>query len=255
MNVIQECRQLIANGHRQEALNALLVQPETPEVLFLLALCHNTDQHIHWKRAIDALGPTPSQDLLLALGQAITQSRKDLAFTQQCTYLRQAIDVSKSLEQHIQQIHWISVLANRLLRLGNTDQALPWLQQSVQLSIQYQHHLATIGQGLILSGIWFSRGEIDRVSALSLSIEHAATQRHNWLAFATARNTRASCLLIRGQHKEALSLLLEGGDQLSSKGAVAALNIIKARLGELHLLLGQERITELIAANQTGSAS
>lgn len=255
MTTVQECRQLIANGRRQEALELLLQQPETPDVLFLLALCHSTDQSLHWKRAIDALGTQPSTDLLLALGQAITQTRKDLAFKQQCTYLKQAIQVSKALGQHVQQIHWTSILANRLLRLGNTDQALPWLQQSVQLSIQHQHHLATIAQGIILSGIWFSRGEIDRVSALSLSIEHAATQRHNWLAFATARNTRASCLLIRGQHKETISILLEGGDQLSSKGAVAALNILKARLGELHLLLGHERITDLIQANQTGTSS
>ena len=255
MTTIQDCRQLIANGHRREALEVLRTHPETPDVLFLLALCHNTDQHLHWHRAIEALGPTPSKDLLLALGQAITQTRKNLNFTQQCIYLHQAIDVSKALGQHIQQIHWTSILANRLLRLGNTDQALPWLQQAVQLSIQHQHHLATIAQGLILSGIWFSRGEIDRVSALSLSIEHAATQRHNWLAFATARNTRASCLLIRGQQREAVSALLEGGDQLSSKGALAALNILKARLGELHLLLGQQRITELIQANQNGSAS
>ena len=250
---LKECRQWIANGQRQKALVWLHDQTETPEVLLLVALCQREDRHHHWKRAIEALSTKPSQDLLLALGQGITQARKDLNYTQQISYLHKAIEVSRSLEQHIQMIHWTSILANRLLRMGNPDKALPWLMQSVQLSIQHQHHLVTIAQGSILSGLWFARGEIDRVAALSVSIEHAANQRHNWLAFATARNTRASCLMIRKQHKEALALLLEGGDQMSGRGAVAALNIIKGRLGEMHLLLGKERTTELIQSIQNGS--
>ena len=251
---LQDCRQLIANGRRSEALEWLLEQPETPDTLLLIAACESTDKHLHWQRAIEALSTHPSKDLLLALGQGITQARHDLDFQRQITYLHQAIETAKALEDPIQQIHWTSILANRHLRLGNPDTALPWLQRSVQLSIQHQHHLATIAQGLILSGVWFARGEIDRVSALSLTIEHAAIQRHNWLAFATARNTRASCLVIRRQHKEALSILMEGGDQLSAKGAVAALNIIKARLGELHLLLGEEQIKALIQSIQSGSS-
>ena len=70
--------------------------------------------------------------------------------------------------------------------------------------------------------------------------------RHNWIALATARNTRASCLLIRKQHSEAIQLLLETGDFLYSKGAVAALNIVKARLGEIHLLIGKETVRSII---------
>jgi ATP/maltotriose-dependent transcriptional regulator MalT len=183
---------------------------------------------------------------LLALGQGISQARKDLDTAGQETYLLQAIQVATELQSHIQRIHWMAVLGNFYLRQGHPDKAMKWLQQSVQLSIVHEHHLVTVAQGTILSGLWFGRGEIDRVSALSLSIEDAALQRHNWLAFATTRNTRASCLLIRKNEIEAIKLLLETGDFLYAKGAVAALNIVKARLGEFQLLLGQDRIRTII---------
>ena len=39
---------------------------------------------------------------------------------------------------------------------------------------------------------------------------------------------------------------MDTGDFLYAKGAVAALNLVKARLGEVHLLLGQERTRDII---------
>ncbi len=244
---IQMARQWIATGQKERALKWLNEQPTNPDVLLLKAVCIDVDQALHWKAAIEALEEyPPSKDLLLALGQGISQARKDKDPALQLQYLNRAIQVAQIVQKPVQQIHWTSILANLHLRLGNPDKALPFLQRSVQLSIAHQHHLATVGQGLILSGLWFSRGQIDQVSALSISIEEAANQRHNWIALATARTTRASCLLIRKQHSEAIQLLLETGDFLYSKGAVAALNIVKARLGEVHLLLGQDTVRNIV---------
>lgn len=244
---IQTVRGWIAAGKRAAALEWLSTQPDNPDVLLLKAVCINVDKGMHWARAIETLSQYPaSKDLLLALGQGISQARKDLDTVRQEHYLLEAIRVATELQSHIQRIHWMAILGNFYLRQGQPDKALMWLQQSVQLSIVHEHHLVTVAQGIILSGLWFGRGDIDRVSALSLSIEDAAVHRCNWLAFATARNTRASCLLIRKNEKEAIKLLLETGDFLYAKGAVAALNIVKARLGELHLLLGQDRIRSII---------
>lgn len=244
---IQTVRSWIASGKRAEALEWLSHQPDNPDVLLLKAVCIDTDKGMHWAHAIETLSQyPPSKDLLLALGQGISQARKDLDTAQQETYLLQAIQVAAELQSHIQQIHWMAILGNFYLRQGHPDKAMTWLQQSVQHSIIHEHHLVTIAQGTILTGLWFGRGEIDRVSALSLSIEDAALHRHNWLAFATTRNTRASCLLIRKNETEAIKLLLETGDFLYAKGAVAALNIVKARLGEFQLLLGQNRIRTII---------
>ena len=244
---IQAARSLIASGKTKEALEWLNQQSENPDVLLLKAVCIDSDKSYHWQRAVDALSEYPaSKDLLLALGQSISYARKDLNTSLQEAHLLKVIQVASVLEEHIQKIHWMAILANFYLRQGFPEKSMIWLQQAVQLSIEHQHHLVTIGQGIILSGLWFGKGEFNRVSALSLSIEEAALQRHNWIALATARNTRASCLLIRKQERECIQLLLETGDFLYSKGAVAALNIVKARLGEIHLLLGQERVRSII---------
>ena len=244
---IQTARQWIANGQKKQALQWLQTQSDNPDVLLLKALCMNEEKALHWHNAIEALSQYPSsKDLLLALGQGVAQARKDHASILQEQYLLRAIKVASDINNPIQHIHWISILANLHLRQGNPEKALPFLKRSVQLSIAQQHHLVTIAQGLILIGLWFSQGDINRVSALSLSIEDAATHRHNWIALATARNTRASCLLIRQQSSEAIQLLLETGDFLYTKGAVTALNIVKARLGEIHLLLGKETVRSII---------
>jgi ATP/maltotriose-dependent transcriptional regulator MalT len=244
---IQTARQWIANGKRQKALQWLQTQSDNPDVLLLKALCIDEEKNLHWHNAIEALSQYPSsKDLLLALGQGIAQARKDHDALLQEQYLLRAITVASDINNPIQHIHWISILANLHLRQGNPEKGLPFLKHSVQLSIAHEHHLVIIAQGLILIGLWFSKGDINRVSALSLSIEDAAIHRHNWIALATVRNTRASCLLIREQHSEAIQLLLETGDFLYSKGAVSALNIVKARLGEIHLLLGKETVRTII---------
>ena len=249
---IETCREWIAIGKRSEALEWLLHQPDSPDVLVLKALCSESDLAQHWKRAIDALSLyAPSKDLLLALGQGYAQARRDSHSQLQEHYLHRLIDIANGLDEHIQHIHWTSILANFYLRSGYVDKALPLLQRAVQLSLAHQHHLVTIAQGLILTGIWFGKGEIQRVAALSLSIEDAAKTRQNWIAFATARNTRASCLLIQRKQQEAIQLLLETGDTLFEKGAVAALNIVKARLGELHLLLGAEHVRSIVNTLQS----
>ena len=174
----------------------------------------------HWKKAIDALSQLPaSKDLLLALGQGISQARKDLNTSLQESYLITSDQCGCNHRRDFQRIHWIAILGNFYLRQGQPDKAMMWLQQSVQLSIVHQHHLVTIAQGTILAGLWFGQGDINRVSALALSIEEAALQRHNWIALATARNTRASCLLIRQQESEAIQFLMDTGDFLICQGS------------------------------------
>ena len=124
------------------------------------------------------------------MGQGISQARKDLDTSLQESYLLQIIKVATTIGDTVQRIHWIAILGNFYLRQGQPDKAMMWLQQSVQLSIVHQHHLVTIAQGTILAGLWFGQGDINRVPALALSLK-SALQRHNWIALATARNTRA----------------------------------------------------------------
>ena len=83
---------------------------------------------------------------------------------------------------------------NFYLRRGQPDKAM-MLQQSVQLSIAHQHHLVTVPKVLSYPDYGSDKGK-------SIAYPHylyrLRTQqpRTYWIAFATARNTRASCLLI-----------------------------------------------------------
>ena len=145
---IQTVRSWIAAGKRTEALHWLNDQPDTPEVLLLKAVCFDVDKGSHWQTAVTALSKHPaSKDLLLALGQSISQARKDLDTSLYETYLLQAIEVASTIGETLQRIHWISILGNFYLRQGQPDKAMLWLQQSVQLSIVHQHHLVTIACG------------------------------------------------------------------------------------------------------------
>ena len=249
---MEDCRMWIANGQTTRALSWLNEQEDSTQTRILIALCQKEYPLYYWEKALEALEHDAQQynvvstDLLLALGQGIHYSRTSYDRTRRIQYLQRAIEVADALHNDIEKIHWISVLANQYLRLGKIPIAKPLLMQSVQLSIQHQHHIVTIGQGMLLCGLWLQEGQLEQVASLCLQIEQASTHRENWIAFAAARNMRSSCWFLRKSLQNSVQLLLETGDILIEKGAVAALNLIKARLGELQLLIGHEEMLEII---------
>lgn len=244
---LEECRKWIANGELAKAQDWLNTQPENANTLILLAMCQQDFQLEYWERAIQALEQhSPSMDLMLCLEQGIRFARLAQDQKRKIQYLNQIIMVSEYLGQQENYLHWKAILANTHLRQGYPQKAKPLLMEVVQLALQMQQHLVLIAQGMILCGLWLQEKEFERVSALSLQIEDAAAYRKNWIALSTVRNMRASTWLIQGRSKEAIHLLLETGGFLTQMGARAALNIIKARLGELQLLLGKDRFEEII---------
>ena len=137
-----------------------------------------------------------------------------------------------------------------MLKNGYVSEAEQQLSICVQSAIQHQSHLLVIAEGIILCGLWMRQGQFERTTALCLNIETASVARCNWIALATARMMRASCWLILQSPQAAISLLFETGNFLHQKGAVAALNLVKARLGEIQLLLGEEAFEQLRQANE-----
>ena len=241
------CRKWIAEGKLKQAQTWLMEQPETtPEHLLLHAMCQRAGQLYHWERAIAALASSPAtEDLLLAHRMAAKWSRVGCDQKRQLLHLDQAIKIAQELEHSEQRINLQAIRGNLLLKNGHLSDAEEQLSICVQSAIQQRYHLIVIAEGIILCGLWMRQGQFERTTALCINIEAASIARSNWIALATARMMRASCWLILKSPQQAISLLFETGNFLHQRGAVAALNLIKARLGEIQLLLGEETFEQL----------
>ncbi len=244
----KQCRQWIAQGKTEQALAWLIRQEErSAEYFVLLAICQRSNQLQNWENAIEALLEEGQslEDLLLAYRSAAKWSRVGYDRQRQLKYLTLGIQIASQLKHERIALDLGAIKANTLIQMGHVDLAEEYLTNCVQKSIQLEYHLLIIAEGILLCGIWMRKGQFQRVASLCLNIEASAGQRCNWIAFSTARMMRASCWMILNSPQQAISLLFETGNFLYQQGAVAALNLVKARLGEFQIILGQERFEEL----------
>jgi len=245
----KQCRQWIAQGKTEQALAWLMSQEVvSAEQYVLLALCKRSNQLLNWEKAIKALLDDQNkslEDLLLAYSSAAKWSRIGCDRQKQLKYLTLAIQVASQLKHDRAVLDLEAIKANTLLQLGRVEMAEESLTHCIQKAIQVEYHLLIIAEGILLCGIWMRKGQFQRVASLCLNIEISASKRYNWIAFATARMMRASCWMIMNSPQQAISLLFETGNFLYQQGAVAALNLVKARLGEFQIILGQDRFEEL----------
>jgi len=248
---IQSCRQLIAEGKTKQALDWLETQKKTPQILLLWTMCQKENRLALWENVVNLyrnleLNKETYPDRILALGQVIKWSRIGYDHPRYLQYLQEIIQVAETQNDDLQVLHWKSVLSNFLLQKGDIAKAKPLLQEAVHQAIVLKQRLLLISQGTLLCSIWMSQGEFEKVASLCLQIDQAAIERNNWIALASSRNMRSSCWLIRRSNLQAVTLLLDTGDFLAQKGAIAALNLIKARLGELQLILGKPQLLSFI---------
>ena len=248
---LAQCRKWIGEGKSTQALAWLTAQEQTTQILLLWTMCQKENQLQLWERLTDIFRAEPPSkdtypDHLLALGQTIKWSRLGYDHQRYQRYLREIVSLAQTQNDSLQVLHWKSILANFLLQKGHIAEAQPLLQEAVHQAIVLKQRLLLISQGTLLCSLWLSQGEFEKVSSLCLQIDQAALERRNWIALACSRNMRASCWLIRRSRQQAVSLLLDTGDLLAKKGAIAALNLIKARLGELQLLLGKQELLSLV---------
>ena len=250
-SALQKCRIWIAEGKTKQALEWLKSQEQTPQILLLWTMCQKENRLELWENVVKIfrdleLDETTYSDRILALGQVIKWSRIGYDHSRYLRYLHEIIQVSESKDDALQVLHWKTILGNFLLQKGDIAKAQPILQESVHQAIVLKQRLLLISQGTLLCSLWLSQGEFEKVSSLCLQIDQAAIERNNWIALACSRNMRASCWLIRRSQLQAISLLLDTGDFLAQKGALAALNLVKARLGELQLILGKQQLMSFI---------
>ena len=127
-------------------------------------------------------------------------------------------------------------LGLHLLSIGLAKLALPHLCATLQQAVEDDDTLMIVTLGVSLSAIRLEEEDWSEARRLGTLVVAAASRRGNWLGVADGLITQSTCMLATGeQMAEAIALLLHGGHHLNKMGAAAAVNLLKARLGELRV--------------------
>ncbi len=130
-------------------------------------------------------------------------------------------------------------LALHLLSIGLPAQAEPLLREALLDAVDADSTLSIVVLATCLSATHLEAGDWTEAGRLGALVVSAASRRGNWLGVTDGLITQATALLAAGGSlTEAIAMLLHGGQHFSAQGAVAAVNLIKARLGELRAIHG-----------------
>lgn len=125
-------------------------------------------------------------------------------------------------------------LALHLLSIGLPALAQPLLRAGLLEAVDADDTLQIVSLGIPLSAMRLEAADWSEARKLGALVVSAASRRGNWLGVTDGLITQSTCLLrLNAPLTEAIALLLHGGQRLSGLGALAAVNLIKARLGEL----------------------
>ena len=125
-------------------------------------------------------------------------------------------------------------LGLHLLSIGLTERALPHLTSAMQQAIDVDDTLMIVALGVSLSALHLEEEDWAEAHRMGTLVVAASSRRGNWLGVADGLITQSTCMLATGEPlTDAIALLLHGGHHLNKHGAAAAVNLIKARLGEL----------------------
>lgn len=243
---VQSCRKAIVKGRRRAAAAWLATQDDGPAVLVLRAINTPPEPMVAWQKALEALQPGgPSEDLLLAHRGLARLHREGQDRAGQAFHLRAAAEVARHLQRPLEEAELLTILATTESATGHPQKAKRIHSRALECAVQHNDDLLIIINGTVLCGMLMAANQWADAAAIAALIESASKRRQNWIALASARLQRSTCVLVEGRQDQAVQLLLECGEALYKVGAVAALNLIKARLGELQRLLGPQKMSTL----------
>ena len=208
------------------------------------------DQLILWERAAQDLSGSESAHLLHAQQQAAHWACVGGDHARERAWLKQAACLAEKIAHPFKALELQSIYANRLLADGFEEEAFEELLNVCELSIQKEAQLILIAEGTLLSSLLMKKRRWQEAASLSIAMEDAARKRHSWIAFAAARMIRSSCWRAQRLQAPAISLLLQTGQLLYEQGAVAALNLVRARLTEYRIQMGSEAFYRTVQAVQ-----
>lgn len=220
---------------------------------------HANARH-HWQEALKSL-PSPVRDLdrfeaHLCLG-LLARDGGDVPRAR--THWREALALAERHEDSRGRLRLAALLGNLLVEAGLLPEAETHLKTAVEAAWKLNDPLTVVAEGTVLAALQLGREDWAAAEATGVLLAEAASRRNNWIGMADAAITRSSARLGLGDIEGAVGLLWEAALLLRDLGAAAALNLIRARLGELRGVLGAElfdrvlgRITEIdTAANAT----
>lgn len=138
------------------------------------------------------------------------------------------------------RVHADAMRGNLLVEAGLFEPARVVLGECVQTASTLDDDLTVLAEGTILAALHLRAEDWTAAEALARQLLSAAERRGSWLGIADAAMSWSTALLGQGQDHAAVQLLLRVGGLLQRRGAAAAVNLIKARLGELRARLGPE---------------
>lgn len=133
-----------------------------------------------------------------------------------------------------------TLLAHLRLQTGQVRQAAALLIEATAIAAELGDDLTMAAEGSILAAIQLEDQDWAAAAATARQANAAALRRGNWMGFVDASITIAACLDQQGARSDGLLELLTAAGRARSAGAEAAVNIVRARLGELRAELGAE---------------
>ena len=227
---------MLRRGEMQKLRDWLAQNEEKKkEGLFCLfsAIVAQNDHLKAWEIAVHNLEKeNKREELLHAYQQAAKWSEVGEDIIRHRKYLQKAKELAQELSKKEEALHLQVFYANRLLQDGYITQAHQVLQQALQQAIRLKDDLMIVTVGTTLTGLLMNQQDWEEVISVSIAVEEASIRRKNWIGLACGRMMRASAWKAQGKNNIAVQLLFDTGNALNQIGAVAALNLIKARLAE-----------------------
>ena len=193
------------------------------------------------KHAISFLDAYPGSSAMIQAYQSLIKLLNNgEAHDKERMWLQKFLEKTKEKVHPLHYLELQSQYANRLLLDGYEQEACTLLEEILEEAIRLQSHLVIIAQGIILTSLWMKKGRFMEAAGLAVSIEESAKARQNWIALACGSMIRATCWRTQGMIPQSIGLLMETGNFLYERGAVAALNLIRARLTEFRVQMGDD---------------
>lgn len=209
----------------------------TADLYLARAATGDEDGRRLWQLALPKLS-SPARDhdrydVQLALG-ILARNGGDLVRAR--SWWLSALSLAQTWEDAGATLNVSALLGNLLVEVGLPAEAEEHLARAVDLAETLDDPLTLIAEACILCSAYLGRQAWEEADAVALRMERAAIRRNHWLAQSDAAITRAAAANGRGDLDGALSILLSAATRLRELGASVALNVLKARLGELRLV-------------------
>lgn len=169
-------------------------------------------------------------------------------------HLRAALDIARRTDRR-DQMRLAFRLGAALLVAGLPHEATPLLTEAVEAAARTQDSLHELGCASVLSALHLDTGDLTAAHSAGARVAVLGAERGNWIAVADGLITQSICHLRQDQPAQALYTILHGSRRLQEARALAALNLLKARLVEIREALGEETFDLLFEETQARISS